>query len=168
MKKIYLSLFSATKPYLGQIGIYDINKKRWVSNPFMLTMDNDLLHDLKAWGFGECYFYLSRFKDLSDAKLDRNRDGEIKVSDRPRKLPLVEGIGLATKTYNSSRAQLANLKPSALTDENRYIRRVSIFTDSVLSQAAAFRGNGMSLSGIAARLGVNYESLRKTMRNMGR
>lgn len=168
MKRNYLALYSKDKAHLGQLGSYDTDKKKWVSNPYHLTMDKDLKPDLEAFGFGGCYFLQSHHKDLSNAKFARNRNGEILVSERPIPLSVSEGISIATKAYRSSEAQLANLRSLALTSENRYVKKVTIFTETLLEQAVAYQTAGMTLRRIAQRLNVNYESLRKTLRNRTR
>jgi hypothetical protein len=164
MKRNYLALYSENKSHLGQLGSYDTDKKRWVSNPCRLTMDEDLERDLEAFDFGKCYFLQSHHRDLSNAKFGRNRNGEILVSERPIYLSVSEGVAMALKAYRSSKAQLANLKPMALTPDNRYVKKVTIFTETLLEQAIAYHSAGMALRQIAQRLDVNHESLRRTLR----
>lgn len=165
MSRHYLTLYSTSKPSLGVIGVFDIDAKKWISNRLNLTLDIDMEADLAAFGFGECYFQLSKFKDLGNATFSRNRDGVIRKCDLPTKLSVMDAVALVANTsYKSSTAQLSNLKLGGLTPQNHYVRRVTVFTESVLQQVSDFQNDGFSLKKIAGKLDLNYASLSATLR----
>lgn len=157
---MYLTIFQPLPSGPRVVAVYDLSRRRFLSNRF-ITCPADIEHF-------DLYGYRSAHPELLNAKLPRNRQGEILSTSRPVKVcgtevadilwpkPKADGRGKAE-------ASKANLRhPSRLT-EVRYQKPRTI-TDEIIARAADMKAKGVSWSQIGEALGMNPTSIRLAIR----
>jgi hypothetical protein len=146
------------------IAVFDLKKKHFIHNPFVLGALGALVEDLAFHG---CHGYKANLVNLD--KLPRNRQGFILDKAIPKRLTLEELQAALTEALKP-RPGVVRSEPlkglrGGLTPENRY-QRPKIITDQMLISAAELRGEGHTWRVVANALGVGMSAIKWACQKM--
>lgn len=152
---MYISIYNSCHSI--PVAIFDLKKKRFISNHLGLGCGGSLSADLAQHG---CHGYKSSMIDLN--KLPRNTRGAIEASFIPTRIPLEElQVSLLAAMSRGGQQQGDRVKPlrGGLTPENRF-QRIKVITDQLVKCATDLRAEGHTWRVIAASLGVGIAALK--------
>tara|TARA_B110000971_G_scaffold71124_1_gene72948 strand:+ start:169 stop:696 length:528 start_codon:yes stop_codon:yes gene_type:complete len=164
---MFISIYSPR--YSKPIALFDLKKKRFITNPLGLGVLGTLAADLSHH---ECHGYKASVANLD--KLPRNSRGAIITKEFPLKLSLEElqtvladALKLRPKGLPAGLAKGESAKAlrGGLTPENRY-QRPKVITDQMLTSAAELRSEGHTWRIVANSLGVGMSAIKWSYQKM--
>lgn len=157
---MYLTIFHPLPSGPRAIAVYDLTKRRFLRNS-LVTCPADIEHF-------DLYGYRSAHPDLLNAKLPRNRSGELLASARPVRLcgaEVVDHLWPKPKADGRGKAEAskANLRDPSRLSEVRF-QKPRMVTDEVIARAADMKAKGIPWARIGEALGMNPTSIRLAIR----
>ena len=158
---MFISIYTPNR--VTPSAVFDLKKKRFISNPLGLGFSGSLSADL---AHHECHGYKASVSSLE--KLPRNTRGSIEAKQIPVRLAL-ESLQATLATALKPRGRKAG-NPAlplrgGLTTDNRH-QRPKVITEGLLKSAFDLRAEGHPWRVVATALGVGMAALKTAHQRM--